>query len=805
MDESVSVTGRFVDAINGRPISGGLIAAGDTSATSDIDGRFSLSLPTGNWTLVVGAAGYMEDSVDVAVSADSPVELEVFLVPQNIFSEHVEVRAEATAVEGTAIVVVEPERVMSVAGSLDNVFRTVATLPGVTATGDFGSRLSVRGGTPDQNLTIMDGVEIHNPYRLFGITSAFNPETVSNFQLTAGGFSAKYGDRLSSLMIVENRDGRPELDGSAALSITDANVIFEGAFPGNTGGSWLFSGRRTYYDLLADRLTGNDLPSFGDLQAKSVWEFGPGHRLSIFGLRSREGSNMDFDGDFPGETALFSSNAGNDLVSVGLEAVLGGRGTSRTIGSWYRNTDFIDFDGTLQARAKRSNSPGDEAIRLNDIAFDREFAVRDVSLRQELAWQIAASHLFETGAEIHALDTAVRFKIDGDRIAEGANGSSVRGGAGLPDELDSTLTGTRGGAWIQDSVDIMSRWTVVPGLRFDWSTANDRTSVSPRFATSFELSPSSTIGAAVGLYTQSPGYEKLMQSDFFIDLTNAAIDLDYEKATHVIVSFEKKLGRGVTARVEGYHKAYDGLVVGRLETEEERLARISRYDFPPELQESVPTEPIITSFPTNDSGGHAYGLDLYVEREARAGDAWSGWISYTLGRAEREAYGQIYPFEYDRPHALSIVGSYRLGPRFDIAVTGRLASGFPRTPVLGLRVSAVEDVDRGEGSGTLPTLVPELDGAGNLVYTVDHGGVENLNRARLPLYIRFDVRGTFRPGGPSGRWEIYWEVINAFNRANALNFQANLTYDPTSDVPQLNEEPSEAFPLLPTFGVRLRF
>ena len=81
----------------------------------------------------------------------------------------------------------------------------------------------------------MDGVEIHNPYRLYGLTSAFNPETVERFELTAGGFGAKYGDRLSSLLIVENRAGTRDrgFTGSSALSITDANVVAEGPLPKN--------------------------------------------------------------------------------------------------------------------------------------------------------------------------------------------------------------------------------------------------------------------------------------------------------------------------------------------------------------------------------------------------------------------------------------------------------------------------------------------------------------------------------------------------------------------------------------------
>ena len=116
--------------------------------------------------------------------------IEVLLIARARFREQVEVTAEAAADE-PAVLPVRPRQVMAVAGAVDNVFRVLQTLPGVAATEEFGSRLSVRGGGPDQNLTVMDGVEIHNPYRLFGLVSAFNPETVERFELTAGGFGAR--------------------------------------------------------------------------------------------------------------------------------------------------------------------------------------------------------------------------------------------------------------------------------------------------------------------------------------------------------------------------------------------------------------------------------------------------------------------------------------------------------------------------------------------------------------------------------------------------------------------------------------
>ena len=188
-------------------------------------------------------------------------DLEVRLF-RNTFAETVEVVSETIAQERPSSNPISSEEIFRVAGSIDNVFRTLDTMPGVASTDDFGSRLAVRGGTPDQNLTVMDGIEIHNPYRLFGITSAFNPETVENFDLTAGGFGVAYGDRLSSLLIVDNRRGSRDFQGATALSITDGNVVLEGRTPIWDNGTWLFSARRTYYDLIAGRVQDQNFPSF---------------------------------------------------------------------------------------------------------------------------------------------------------------------------------------------------------------------------------------------------------------------------------------------------------------------------------------------------------------------------------------------------------------------------------------------------------------------------------------------------------------------------------------------------------------
>ena len=578
------VTGVVLDGAGNAPIAAATVASGAETVATDADGRFSVTLAPDDAGLRVAADGYLETTVALEPAvAGSGAALEILLF-RNTFAETVQVvSAPAAAPERAAATPIAAEEVFEVAGAFDNIFRTLDTLPGVASTGDFGSRLAVRGGTPDQNLTVMDGVEIHNPYRLFGLVSAFNPETVERFELTAGGFGAAYGDRLSSLLIVDNRVGESDFSGSTAAGVTDANVVLEGGAP--AGGSWLLSGRRTYYDLVAGLVTDQSLPAFADVQAQAHWTFGPGHRIALFGLTSRENADFRFDDEDDEEsrdTGRLVSEAGNDLVSLRLDALLGGAATSRTVVSWYRNTDALGVDATFESSARRSNAPDDAVAEgLTSVVFDRDLSVRDLSVRQELAFPLSSAHTLDTGVELHRLASGAGLSITGDRNETAANPSSVRGGSGLPDSLDSSLGGTRGGAWLQDRYTITPRLSVEPGLRLDWSTVNGDAVLSPRFAATAALGWASRLRVAGGLYTQSPGYEKLIQSDYFFDLSPAVVTgLRHERATHLVTGFEKDLGADTLFRVEGYYKTFDDLIVGGLEAEAERRARVARYGLP---------------------------------------------------------------------------------------------------------------------------------------------------------------------------------------------------------------------------------
>lgn len=791
------VAGIVLDATTKAPVAGATVMAGDHRAVTGDDGRFTLAVPGGPTTLEVAADGYFPLTTPVDAAQAAASDLELRLAPRTGVTDAVVVRGTAIA-EAPASRTVESVEVLRTAGALDNVFRTLNTLPGVSATIEIGGYLSVRGGAPDQNLTVLDGVEVHDPYRLYGLASAFNPETVQRFDLATGGFSAKYGDRLSSMLTIETRDGAEarRLGGSASMSATDANVVVEGGMP---KGAWLLTGRRTYYDLVADLVSDQSFPGFTDVQGKATWRWPSSRTLTLFALSSRQGGEVTLDDDEANVSAYDDTD--NDFGWARLGTTLGQHGHAMVVAAFSDTRVLSGFDLSTADDGRRSNAPGPSTSRRAELTFDTQLRVRDLSLRQETGWAVGR-HTLGTGLEVHRLTTQLDFLLTGDRNPNAANGSSLQGGAGLPEDLRSRLEQTRAATWLEGTWTLGDRLSARTGLRLDRVGLTGETLLSPRLSATWGLAASTRVRAAAGLYTQSPGYEKLVQGDYLLDLSDAAArGVRSQQARLASVGLEHDLPGSASVRVEGYYKRFDDVLVGQLETDADRAARLARYDFPAALAASVPATPLITSVPGNDGRGRAYGLDVQVTR--LTGSRLRGWANYTWSKADRDAYGRRYPFEYDRRHAATVVSSYRLTRRWELAATARVASGFPRTAPLGLRVAGMEDVTDVDGDGATDEIVPERDGAGRLVYTADFGGLDNLQRGRLPFFARLDARLTWRTA--SGRWEAYGEVLNVLNRRNAGVLTPVLEHDPAGDQPRLTERRDQWIPLLPTIGMRFRF
>ncbi len=184
-----------------------------------------------------------------------------------------------------------PSAVRDAAGGFENVFQVLQMMPGAAGINDEDGKIAVRGGGPEHNLIVVDGIQIHRPQRLGDFMGSFvNPATIKNVSLDASGLDARYGGRLSSVTSIETREGATDraLAISGSLGLTSGDALLEGRLPRTESGSWWVTARGTYYRLLLDRLNKEVKPGFEDLQFKIAVRPSPNTRLTVFGLAGRE-------------------------------------------------------------------------------------------------------------------------------------------------------------------------------------------------------------------------------------------------------------------------------------------------------------------------------------------------------------------------------------------------------------------------------------------------------------------------------------------------------------------------------------
>ena len=308
---------------------------------------------------------------------------------------------------------------------------------------------------------MMDGVEVHDPFRLFGLASAFNPETIDRFELATGGFSVKCGDRLASLLVVENRDGRAgRVGGTAARSARPtATSCWKAACPVEPR-IVARDGARTCARPHRRALHRPGPAGIQDLQVRGQWLPTDHSQVTLFGLRSRRAANVSLEeaevtGSCRGGTA-------SDLAWTRRALPVGGDGTSQSTIGWSRTHARFGFGLALDSGNLRSNNPSDDDPPLLNSAFDYGLSLDDRSFRQDVGW-VAGRHAIDAGFDVHHLTTRLRFAFTGDHNPIAANGSSVQGGSGLPDLLSSIPAASRGSAWLQDTWHARTNLTLQVG------------------------------------------------------------------------------------------------------------------------------------------------------------------------------------------------------------------------------------------------------------------------------------------------------------------------------------------------------
>ena len=728
------------------------------TATDD-DGAYVLKAtrPPGRLILFAELPNFTSDDATLEVTGPLSTRIDFILTPT--FASDVTVIAEVPMLDATddvSRIELAPEQV-SVLPSLGerDLFRAFQLLPGVSGSNEASSGLYVRGGTPDQNRVEYDGFRVYHVDHLFGYFSAFNMDAVDTVELSKGGYEARYGGALSSVMQITGKSGRLDrAAGSFGAGLLSFNGVYETPLFNNRG-SGLLAVRRSFQGPLYDKILNlyDNSPAPG---RPGGGGFGPGGgRFSTFSSQPSS-SFYDVNGKL-----LFNPSA-SDSVSVSL----------------YRGNDNLDNSRSLQVPEglferllARGIDPAERGLDINsslDISDVRDSGntgvglvwsrqwnssvlsevslgysrfqdvrdrarqigsnanpsaesnlVDDLTFRATVPITLGVGHTFEGGVE-----------VTGNRLSyslQSGQGQGARLGAGpLASVLNRDEGGRLAAAFLQDRWLIGSRLLLVPGVRL---THFDRTGgryTEPRLAATLFLTDAFKLKTAAGRYYQFTNRitrEDVLQGNREFWSLSDGTTVPVAEATHLIggASYERS---DLLVDVELFTKDLTDLT-----------------QFAPRFAAASDDLDYDAFFYRGT--GTARGGELLVQK--RSGQH-TGWASYTLSAVEEwfpDLQAAPFPATHDQRHEVKLVNLYQMGD-WHLSQTWIYASGKPYTEPIGL-----ETVDRPFGG------------------TIDRVVAGPKNGGRLPAYHRLDValnREFFVQNAMRGVFSL--TLFNLYDRTN---------------------------------------
>ena len=536
-----SIHGQVLAAVTRQPLAGAAVVVLDRglAGVTAGDGRFTMAgVPAGLHRVQIVSIGY-EPAIlhDVVVRPNRVTPLAVELDEAAGVREAVDVTADYfTAAEEEAVGTVSFnfEEIRRSPGSAGDVSRLLQVLPSVGMATDQRNDLIVRGGSPAENLTVVDNIEIPNINHFptqgasGGVIGLLNTDLIADVSFSAGGFGAEHGDRLSSVMVVTQREGnRSELDGEISTSMAGVGLLLEGPLAGGRG-SWALSARRSYLDLIAGVVgaigTGGAVPRYSDVQGMATYDPSPAHRLQVLGLGGFDAIDLSLD-----------DRADTDVVSRARQSVGGLNWRWLWSGDGYAETSIAHTRAEHGVRVTESAGDGTRVL------FDNDSREQELVLRSNwryrprpgtaLAWGVTARRLF---GDFDLFDGPDRTRLDT-----------------RDEQLDvrAALTGHKAGAFASVEQSLGSRLTATLGGRFDYFSLNARGAWSPRLGLAYDLDARTTLTAAAGVYHQTlPAWLLAQHPD------NRR--LDNQRANHYVAGVRRRLTPSTLLSVEAYRKDY---------------------------------------------------------------------------------------------------------------------------------------------------------------------------------------------------------------------------------------------------------
>ncbi|MDN5214333.1 TonB-dependent receptor [Fulvivirgaceae bacterium BMA12] len=614
--------------------------------TSNNYGFYSLTLPADSMKLMFSYVGYQ--SVEVTLNLDKDTEINIGLedvvaLDEIVISGREEIQ-EVTQMSKINVPIAQIKAMPALLGEVD-VLKVLQLLPGIQSGTEGSSGLYVRGGGPDQNLILLDGVPIYNASHLFGFFSVFNADAINNVDLIKGGFPARYGGRLSSVIDITMKEGNHEkLRGEGAIGLISSKLTLEG--PINERTTFLFSGRRTYIDLLARPLIkaateGDEVAGyyFYDLNAKINHKFSNRDRVYLSGYfgnddaYSRYKENYDTGVEKVFYEDEFGLDWGNIIAAMRWNHVFNPKFFSNLTLTYSR----YRFDIFENYKEERTTPNG---VDNEDESISYFSGIRDFAAKMDFEFIPNPNHY-------------IRFGING--INHTFNPGILSYKSTL--ESDTTLgsfktSANEFAAYLEDDIKVTDHLKVNAGIHISAFDVEDElyTSFQPRLAVRYLLSNGLSIKGSYAQMTQ-----------FIHLLTNGGIGLPTDlwlPSTRKVAPQEshqfafglaKTIKKQYEISVEAYYKEMDGLI--------EYKEGASFLNIDEDWQEKVET-----------GRGESYGAELFVQKKT---GKFTGWVGYTLSWSNRQFdnlnFGRSFPYKYDRRHDISITGVYKVNDRIDIS------------------------------------------------------------------------------------------------------------------------------------------
>lgn len=728
-----------------------------TGAVTDVNGFFSIpKVVIGKYVLKVENPSFKvaQREIDVTkkdgitdirmdlLAPDAGSDLEEFVVSAETKAKTTEVLMSQIKLDKKGL-----ERIPSI-GAENDIVGAFSVTPGVVTTGDQGGQLYVRGGTPIQNKVLLDGVTIYNPFHSIGFFSIFETELVKNVDIYTGGFDARYGGRISSVMDITYRDGnKKDFGGKVSVSPFLAKVALEGPISRQKEGkggssSYVFSAKHSLLDYTSKELyrgvnSGNGLPyNFTDLYGKLTFASSGGSKFSFFALNNNDKVNYQGIADL----SFKQSGGGMNFVLVPSGSPVFIKGHLN--GSSY-STKFSEIGSN-----ERTSSIGGF-----DLGFDFTYFKKN-------------DGQIDYGININGFNTSY---VTYNEVAS---------------KIESKTFSTEIGAYFTYK-KVTSRFVLQPSLRAQAYASLGTISLEPRLGIKFNATEKIRLKLSGGRYSQN--FTSASSDRDVVNLFNGLLSAPtnvqqmfitesgetknpkngIQYSWHAIVGSEFDLGKYWSLNVEGYLKFFPQLSNINVNKLYDDVSEFSQID------DVYKKDFLIES-------GKSYGVDFLLKYTK---NRIFFFTTYSYGKSTRWDGFTTYAPVFDRRHNINMVGSYTFGKKksLELNIRWNLGSGLPFTPTAGFYQN-----DNFSGGATTDYTTTNSQGVTTLL--------GDFNSKRLPYYHRLDItiKKQFKFKN-STELEIIAAVTNAYDRKNI--FYVNRVTNAVID----------QFPILPSAGISYKF